>query len=96
MPQAAYTKDPTEILDYVINWRENDYLEDDEDILTSVWDISPSGLSEVTSSFDNTSGRCTLWVSGGTGQQTYTCTDTITTDKGRTCVRAITIRVADR
>ena len=72
-------------------------------IVTSEWDVE-TGLTEdsenqaavtikgIVYAIDTVA---TIWLSGGVAGNNYTCTNTITTDDGRTSVRAIEIHVRD-
>lgn len=87
---ASFDKDPDETLDFTIDWAA--WLDDDT-ISSSVWSV-PSGLTEGSSSYGNTT--TTLWASGGTDGTDYRCTNTIVTAAGRTVQRTIMIRVKER
>ena len=91
MAEAAFTKDPQAVLDYVFDWTE--WLATSETISTSTWTVTP-GLTLDTSS--NTIVTATAWISGGTPGIPYSVTNKIVTNQGRTDERSITIRVTDR
>lgn len=85
-------KDPSDVLDYSLNWTE--FLEDDADTITSSsWAVTPSGLTLGENQY--ASGITTVWVSGGTSRETYTITNTITTESGRTIERSVRLPVRD-
>lgn len=94
--QTSFKKDPDEVLDYGINWREKNYLDAGENIQSSSWAIAPSGLTKSGETYNNSTGLCSFVASGGTAGTSYTCTNTITTSESRTCVRSIIIVVEDR
>lgn len=82
-------KVPSEIKDYGIAWEK--YLGGvGVTISTSVWSV-PAGLTAVV---DTIAGQRTLIrLSGGTADQDYTLTNTITTSAGETLEAAIEVRV---
>ena len=92
MPEllATYNKDPTEVLDYTIDW---ETLLDGDTISTSTWSV-PTGITQDSES--ETSVLAIIWVSGGTVDKQYTLTNTIVTAGGRTRVRSIAINVVER
>jgi len=92
MPEllATYNKDPTEVLDYTIDW---ETLLAGDTISTSVWAV-PTGITEDSES--ETTVLAIIWVSGGTVDKQYTLTNTIVTAGGRTRVRSIAINVVER
>jgi len=82
-PAATFTKDPSAVLDYAIDW--SAWLGSDT-IATSTWSV-PTGITRDSDT--NTTTRATIWLSGGTAGQTYQLTNTITTAGGRTDQRTI-------
>lgn len=83
------TKDPSETLDYTINWSA---LLAGDTIATSTFAV-PTGLTLSSSS--NTTTTSTAWISGGSWDRTYTITCTITTAGGRTYQRSASLYVGD-
>ena len=65
-------------LDYPFDWTNEDWLEANESIISSVWVAVQEGITIVTTSF--TATTTTVWVSGGTAGETYKFINTITTD----------------
>jgi len=92
MPEllATYNKDPTEVLDYTIDWTT---LLDGDTISTSTWAVD-TGITQDSES--ETATAAIIWVSGGTVDKQYTLTNTIVTAGGRTRVRSIAINVIER
>jgi len=92
MPEllATYNKDPTEVLDYTIDW---ETLLDGDTIATSEWAVD-TGITQDSES--ETTTKAIIWLSGGTAGKQYTCTNTIVTAGGRTRVRSIAINVVER
>lgn len=89
---ATYQKDPSDIVDYTIDW--SPFLAQDGDgIATSAWAVTPAGPTIGTAS--KTSTTTTTFLSGGTASTSYTLTNTITTNRGRTLQRSLTISVLD-
>ena len=76
-------KDPSENLDYNIDWTAR--LAGDT-IVTSVWAPLASGSSLVIGSVYYISNMTKVWLSGGTLGQTYRLKNTITTAAGETMV----------
>ena len=85
-----FKKDPSAILDYSIDWS---LWLDGDTIQSSSWTV-PQGLTKASET--NNSTTATVWLSGGTVDQTYTVTNRITTANGRTDERSILIKVEDR
>lgn len=83
------SKDPAELLDYTINWAAP--LAGDT-IVSSVWALSAADLVEATST--QTSNTATIWLSGGTLNQTYQVKNTITTAGGRIFDQTVSIKIA--
>lgn len=90
MAFKKFKKDPQAVLDYVIDW--SAWLEDDT-ISASEWS-APEGIIIVTDSFTDTTA--TVWLSGGTESESYSVTNEIVTDGGRTDDRTITILVLQK
>ncbi len=92
MPEllATFNKDPTEVLDYTIDW---ETLLDGDTISTSDWAVD-TGITQDSES--ETTTLAIIWVSGGTVDKQYTLTNTIVTAGGRTRVRSIAINVVER
>lgn len=88
---SAFTKDPTAVLDYRIDWAS--WLADAETITTSTW-TAQTGITIDSSSATTTT--TTVWLSGGTARTVYTVTNRITTNQGRTDERTLHITVTDR
>lgn len=90
-PPGLYTQDPTEVLDYSIDWA--DWLPTGDTISTSVWSAD-TGLTVVGGG--NTATTTTVWVSGGVICYLYRVTNTITTAGGRTADKVLKIRVLNK
>ncbi len=90
---AIFVKDPQGVLDYTNNWNDG-YLETGETISTSVWAITPNGLTQDSES--ETTTTATITVSGGTHGVLYSCSNRITTSGGRTDDRVLLVRVWER
>ena len=85
--KSQFYKDPSAVLDYVVDW--TTWLGSDT-ISASAWTV-PSGITQVTAT--NTTKLATIWLSGGTVGESYTLVNRITTAGGRTDDRSITITV---
>lgn len=86
---VVFYKDPTEILDYQIDWAP--WLGSNT-IATSVWTI-PTGITNVNDTNDTTT--TTIWISGGTLGESYELINTITSGS-RTAKRTFTWKIIDR
>lgn len=79
------TKDPDDLLDYVIDW--SSWL--GTDTITSVdWDVD-TGIMNPTSS--HTATTATIWLAGGSVTETYNITCRITTAAGRVVDRSFRV-----
>ena len=86
-----YTKDPSAVLDYVFDW--TGWLGSGETISSRVVTVD-TGLTKDSDS--ESSGKVTVWLSGGTAGINYKVACKITTSAGRTDERTLWIRVVDR
>ena len=80
-----------------IDW--TDYLAEigaSETISSSTWTISPSGLTEASSSIVTGSKKTQIRLSSGTAGVRYTVTNTITTSSGVVDERSFYVLVQDR
>jgi hypothetical protein len=83
---TVFEKDPEAVLDYTVDW--TDRLEGIDTIATSIW-IVPAGITNDIDTFTATSA--TIWLSGGTINQTYRLINEIVTVGGRIQDRTIAI-----
>lgn len=91
-PIKTFIKDPDAVLDYSVDW--SDWLEDDDDTISSVvWDV-PTGLT--LSSQSETDTVATVFLSGGTAATRYNVGCRVTTVGGRVDDRTIEIRVQEK
>lgn len=83
---------PGEKLDWHQDW--TTWMEQDDDISTSTWEIAP--LGPVLSGFDIDipADLTTVFVAGLVLGQSYQLKNTVETTGGRTGIREITIRCA--
>ena len=84
-------KDPQETLDYKLNWRAR--VPAGDKIVSSVWS-SPDGITQGANTYSDY--VTTLWLSGGTVGETYTFTNTITTEAGRVLEQSVQITVVSK
>ena len=84
-------KDPQAVLDFRVDW--SAWLADGDAIDTSNWTV-PEGITQASATHDDTTA--TIWLSGGTLGETYSLTNRITTEQGRTDDRTIRVSVRDR
>lgn len=89
MSLSSFEKDPTSVLDYTFDW--SDWL-DGAGIATSTWSV-PTGLTNVDDI--STSSLATIYLSGGSINETYTVRNTITTDEStpKTVTRSFTLKI---
>lgn len=88
---VTFLKRDSAILDYVIDW--SPWLATDSDtISTSTWTVE-TGITKVSDTIFGTNTKTRIWLSGGTTDDEYLLTNTITTDMGRTDERTIQIKV---
>lgn len=89
-------KDPDAVLDYGHDW--SDWLAEGETITESTWSTDPleDGIEIVDASatFDDTS--TTVWLRGGTPNQTYVVSNHITTTEDREDDRSLEIHCRER
>lgn len=96
MSETAYVgrwpdKDPSDVLDYTIDWTAELNAPSPPDAIASVvWSV-PAGITQGATL--QAGPRTTIWLSGGTAGTDYTITCRITTDQGRVIERSRKIRV---
>lgn len=83
-------KDPSETLDYRINWFPTLRTDSDDRVVSSSWQF-PEGLTMGSSDHGDT--WTTVWISGGEDGETYPVTNVVTTSGGRTMRQVVKIRV---
>lgn len=88
MPLKWLSKEPSEELDYTINWARD--LGDDT-VAASTWAVSP-GLTK--NGISNTETTTTIWLSGGQLSKTYIITNDVVTAGGRTYRESIYLTIA--
>jgi hypothetical protein len=81
-------KDPDEILDYQVLWSRR---LDGDTIATSVFFVDTGTV--VVDSYSNTTTVATVWLSGGTLNESCIVTNRITTAGGRTMDQSTRIRI---
>lgn len=86
---ADFDKDPGDILDYKFNWEQ--WLSDDEVIISSSWTTSGLGITTENDSFSDT--ETVVWLAGGSNTAVYSVKNQIQTNQGRTVERTMTIHV---
>lgn len=83
-------KDPDAELDYGFNWE--DWLDGDT-LSASAWTV-PSGLTEVSNNYNNTTTW--IWLSGGVSGAVYEVVNSITTVGGRQDDRTLTVKMRNK
>ena len=76
---GTYFKQPSEVLDYDLDYRE--WLTSGDNVQSAQVVVTPTGLT-VDSTFIN-DPRVKIWLSGGASGSTYKVTVTMTTADGR-------------
>ena len=76
---GTYFKQPSEVLDYDLDYRE--WLTSGDNVQSATVAVTPTGLT-VDSTFIN-DPRVKIWLSAGTAGSTYKVTVTMTTADGR-------------
>ncbi len=81
-PMETRFKDPGDTLDFTRDF--GDFLESGEELESVDWEVTPSGPTIGTSSYEPTISsdgkRATVWLSGGTVGVSYIVTASATTD----------------
>ena len=90
-PLKTFEKDPDANKDYSVSWE--DWLEDDDDTISSVSWIVPDGLTQTAQS--NTETVVTVWLTGGTLNKRYTVVCRVTTAAGRIDDRTIEFKIVE-
>jgi hypothetical protein len=91
-------KDPDEVLDYQIDWADEEKgprLETGETLLTSVWTVFSGDVVIDSSEFVST-GLSTVWLSAGTAGTAAIMRNRVTTSEGRTYDYAARVRVRSK
>ena len=89
-PDEWPAKDPDEVLDYAVEWK--DRLAGDT-IASSEWTV-PEGLTEDSALIAGT--KAVIWLSGGTLDQTYSITNRVVTTGGRTHDQTVTLPIRSK
>lgn len=84
-------KDPTEVLDYSIDWSP---ALDGDSILSSTWTVESGGVNVQSSSVSGTT--TVAWMAGGVANTPAIVKNTITTQGGRTYVERLKILVTSQ
>lgn len=90
----TWTQDPSDELDYTIDWNDDGWLGTDTITGTPTWTV-PAGLTQPTSA-TNTTTTTTVWLAGGSVGEDYEVACKITTVAGRKAERTIRIQVRQR
>ncbi len=91
MADNVFTKDPQDVLDYVLDW--SDWLDTSETISTSTWTV-PSGVTKDSDS--KSSSETVIWLSGGTVYENYRLVNHIVTSLNREKDQTIIIYIVDK
>lgn len=93
MQKVWPSKDPEEVLDYSIDWTERLVS---ETIVTSTWSLTGDDNDLTADSDTISANRTVLWLSGGTLNATYYCTNQIVTSGNRTMEQTVKIKIRAR
>lgn len=93
MAVSIFTKDPDAVLDYKFDW--SNWLESDETISSAVVTVS-SGITKNSDSITDSGSSVTVWLSGGTQEESFYVSCKIVTSKSRTDERTMEVRVKNR
>lgn len=102
MARKRYTQDPSDVLDYAIDWGSGNvraderWLDAGETIFSSTWAVSPPDLTTSLPAVVNHGTTTVIWLSGGTAGRPYTVTNRITTTAGRTVERSFTLVIKNQ
>lgn len=80
-------KDPSDVLDYAVDWSAVLAQASPADAISSVTWVVPSGLTAGAQSV--VGGNSVIWLSGGVAGTDYTLTCRIVTTGGRTVERSV-------
>lgn len=86
------TAKPNQTLDYVVDWDARTGA--GETVQTSTWNV-PAGLTIATPAPSSTADTTTIWLTGGTPGTTYTVSNTIVTNQGRTLEHAFYLTILE-
>ena len=91
----SFTKDPEEVLDYLLDWSAR--LPEGDTIATSTW-IMPDPINGdvVKDSDDNTDTTTSIWLSAGTLGGKYTLINRVVTSGGRTMDQTCVVKIKAR
>lgn len=88
----TFIKDPDAIIDFVWDWTL--WLQSNETISSSTFFITGAGLTTPSNSF--TTVKTAVFLAAGTIGTTYTVTNRIVTNQGRTDERSIYVKPISR
>lgn len=90
-------KDSNEVLDYYVDWASR--MTENDEIASSDWEFAedPDEALDIDSNSFNVSTHKTLvWLSGGTAGQSYELTNRITTTDGRTMDQTVKLKIKEK
>lgn len=90
-------KDPNEVLDYQLDWADEDSprLEDGETLVSSDFSVV-EGTVVIDSESFAPSGLATVWLSGGAAGEKCVILNRVTTSEGRTYDQSVNLRIRDK
>ena len=86
-------KEKDEVLDFTIDWTKYLLNSGSDTISSSSWAEDSGGITIDSNS--NTTTAATVWLSGGSHNNTYTIENTIVTASSRTVKRHINVKVTE-
>jgi hypothetical protein len=87
-PIAIFEKDPSAVLDFVVDWSE--FLPE-SDSIQSVTATATAGITIASSQFSGK--KHVIWLSGGTDGTSYLVTSRVTSTEGRVDERTFEVAV---
>jgi hypothetical protein len=91
MSVNEFFKTPTDVLDYTFDW--SSWLPAGDSISSVTWTVASGLIQEGSPAPSNTTSTATVWLGGGSGDQTYVVTCDVVTTAGRNATWFTTIVV---
>jgi hypothetical protein len=96
VPTFKVTKDPSEVLDYNIDYSKVFNIVPADAISTSSWAVTSAATDISIDSSSHDGVIATAWLSGGTPGRRYWVTNTVGTTGGRTYERTIEVSIQNK
>lgn len=92
--EAIFTKDPTAVLDYAMDW--STWLSTTGPETISTYAVTVDSSLITVSTHSASSGLVTAWLSGGYAGSDYTVSIKVVTSASRTDERSFMVKVKER